>query len=81
MSKLATLSEFSWINNRLPSTSSPIKVENKLSASYASSIFTLSKGEKTAKDVEKAIQNVYSKTEIEFNTYVCKINTEGIKII
>lgn len=45
------------------------------------SIFTLSKGEKTAKDVEKAIQNVYSKTEIEFNTYVCKINTEGIKIL
>lgn len=45
------------------------------------SIFTLSKGEKTAKDVEKAIQNVYSKTDIEFNTYVCKINTEGIKIL
>ncbi len=45
------------------------------------SIFTLSKGEKTAIDVEKAIQNVYSKTDIEFNTYVCKINTEGIKIL
>ncbi|WP_417557575.1 homoserine kinase [Mesoflavibacter zeaxanthinifaciens] len=45
------------------------------------SIFTLSKGEKTAKDVEKSIQNVYSKTDIKFNTYVCKINTEGIKIL
>ena len=45
------------------------------------SIFTLSKGENTAKKVEKAIQNVYSKTNINFNTYVCKINTQGIKII
>ena len=45
------------------------------------SIFTLSKNEKTAKNVEKAIQNVYSKTDIKFNTYVCKINTEGIKIL
>lgn len=45
------------------------------------SIFTLSKGEQIAKNVEKAIQNVYSETDISFNIYVCKINTEGIKII
>lgn len=45
------------------------------------SIFTLSKGEQIAKNVEKAIQNIYSKTDIGFNTYVSKINTEGIKIL
>ena len=45
------------------------------------SIFTLSKGEQIAKNVEKAIQNVYSETDISFNTYMCKINTEGIKIL
>ena len=43
MSKLETLSEFSWIKLYLPSTLSPIKAENKLSASDASSIFTSSK--------------------------------------
>jgi len=45
------------------------------------SIFALSKSEGTAKAVQFAIQNVYSKTDIEFETYVSKINVEGIKII
>ncbi|WP_179019344.1 homoserine kinase [Winogradskyella forsetii] len=43
------------------------------------SIFMLSKGKKTAKDVEEVIRDVYSKTDIAFETYVSKINTEGIK--
>ena len=34
------------------------------------SIFTLSKGIETAKNVEKAMQSVYSKTEIDFNTFI-----------
>ncbi len=45
------------------------------------SIFTLSKGEVTAKASEKAMRKVYSKTDIQFETYVSKINTEGIKTL
>lgn len=45
------------------------------------SIFALSKGKTVAKEVEMAMQNVYSKTDIPFYTFVSKINTEGIKII
>lgn len=45
------------------------------------SIFALSKGEATAKAVEEAMQKVYSKTDIQFETYVSKINTEGIKTL
>ncbi len=45
------------------------------------SIFTLSKGIETAKKVEIAMRNVYSETNIVFETYVSKINTEGIRII
>ncbi|GGI57622.1 homoserine kinase [Winogradskyella haliclonae] len=45
------------------------------------SIFALSKGKDTALGIEKAFQNMYSKTDIEFNTFVSKINTEGIKIL
>ncbi|NRB59091.1 MAG: homoserine kinase [Winogradskyella sp.] len=45
------------------------------------SIFVLSKGEKTAKKVEESIRSAYSKTDIVFETYVSKINTEGIKRI
>ncbi|MDN3493187.1 homoserine kinase [Winogradskyella bathintestinalis] len=45
------------------------------------SIFALSKSEATATNVEKAIRDVYSKTDIKFETYVSKINTEGIKIL
>lgn len=45
------------------------------------SIFTLSKGEATAKAVQLAMQNVYSKSDIQFETYVSKINITGIKTI
>ncbi|WP_299126882.1 homoserine kinase [uncultured Winogradskyella sp.] len=45
------------------------------------SIFALSKSEATAKAVESAMQEVYSKTDIEFETYVSKINTQGIKTL
>ncbi|MEO6348108.1 MAG: homoserine kinase [Aquaticitalea sp.] len=45
------------------------------------SIFALSKGIGIAKNVEQNVQNVYNKTDIEFHTFVCKINTDGIKII
>lgn len=45
------------------------------------SIFCLSEGLENAKNVENAIKNVYSKTDIEFETYVSKINTQGVKIL
>jgi len=45
------------------------------------SIFTLSKGKENAEAVAKSMENVYSKTNINFNTYVTKINTQGIKIL
>jgi homoserine kinase len=45
------------------------------------SIFALSKGKEIAKLVEKAMQNIYSKSGIKFETYVSKINIEGIKTI
>lgn len=45
------------------------------------SIFALSKGFQVAKDVEKAMKNVYGNTQFEFNTYVSSINTEGIRIL
>ncbi len=43
------------------------------------SIFALSKGEATAKAVEKAMRQVFSKTDIKFESYVSMINTEGIR--
>lgn len=45
------------------------------------SIFSLSKGFETAKKVEVAIKNIYKNTSIEFETFVCKINTQGMKIL
>ena len=45
------------------------------------SIFSLSKGLETAKNVEAAMRYAYSKTGIEFDIHVSKINNEGIKII
>ena len=45
------------------------------------SIFALSKGKNTAEAVAEAMKNVYSKTEIEFNVYVSKINTQGMKVL
>ena len=45
------------------------------------SIFNLSNSMKSAKNVEVTIKNIYKNTAIEFDTYVCKINTQGMKII
>lgn len=45
------------------------------------SIFMLCEGLDTAKKVEQAIRAMYSKTQIHFETYVSKINVEGIKVI
>ena len=45
------------------------------------SIFSLSKGLGTANKVKDAMQSVYSKSGIEFDIHVSKINTEGVKII
>lgn len=45
------------------------------------SIFALSEGLEHAEHVENAIKTVYSKTNIAFETYVSKINTEGVKIL
>ena len=45
------------------------------------SIFTLSKGKMNANNVANALNNVYSKTKIDFEIYVSKINSEGIKIL
>lgn len=45
------------------------------------SIFSLSQGENTAMKVAESINDVYSKTGIEFDVYVSKINTNGVKIL
>ncbi|GAB1309206.1 homoserine kinase [Urechidicola sp. KH5] len=45
------------------------------------SIFSLSQGEETAMKVAESINDVYSKTGIEFDVYVSKINTNGVKIL
>ncbi|MCL4169553.1 UNVERIFIED_CONTAM: hypothetical protein GTU68_000350 [Idotea baltica] len=45
------------------------------------SIFSLSKSMQTALNVKDAMNDVYSKTGIEFEIHVSKINTEGVKII
>ncbi|MGB5419437.1 homoserine kinase [Algibacter sp.] len=45
------------------------------------SIFSLSKGLKTANKVKDAMHSVFSKTGIDFEIHVSKINTQGVKII
>ncbi|WP_248724962.1 homoserine kinase [Seonamhaeicola sp. ML3] len=45
------------------------------------SIFSLSKGQETALNVKDAIEKIYSKTGIDFDIHVSKINTQGIKIL
>jgi len=45
------------------------------------SIFSLSKGLETANNVADAMKKAYSKTGIDFDIHVSKINTAGIKII
>ncbi|UTD14471.1 homoserine kinase [Tenacibaculum mesophilum] len=44
-------------------------------------IFTLCKGDATAENVYKTIQNTYQDKQIYFNMILSKINTEGIKIL
>ncbi len=45
------------------------------------SIFTLCKGEKTAKKVAAAMKKVYEKIGIEYDVHVSKMNLEGIRKI
>lgn len=45
------------------------------------SIFVLSEGIETAKKVEIAIRTVYVETSINFETYVSKINVEGMRVL
>lgn len=45
------------------------------------SIFALSKGMEAAKNVAEAIEKVYTKTGLDFDIHVSKINSKGIKII
>jgi len=45
------------------------------------SMFMLSEREETAREVERAMRNVYSQTGIEFNIYVSGINPDGVKIV
>lgn len=44
-------------------------------------IFALSKGEHIAKAVEKAMTVVYSKSDIDFYTFISPINTKGTKTL
>ncbi|WP_117179096.1 homoserine kinase [Mariniflexile rhizosphaerae] len=45
------------------------------------SIFTLNKGSETAEKVADSMKYVYSKTGIDFDIHVSKINVEGVKIL
>jgi homoserine kinase len=45
------------------------------------SIFMMNKDEKTAKEVEKIMQSIYTKLELPHHTYVTTINNDGVKII
>lgn len=44
-------------------------------------IFALSKGRDIADGVAEALRSVYAETAIDFEVYVSKINTEGVKVI
>jgi len=45
------------------------------------SIYALSKGLKTAKNVADGIKKIYSKTGIGFDIYVSKVCEEGVKVM
>ncbi|GAA4289437.1 homoserine kinase [Aestuariibaculum suncheonense] len=45
------------------------------------SIFSLCHGQETAERVKEAMRQVYSKTNIDFDIHVTKINTSGIKVL
>ena len=44
------------------------------------SIFSISKGKKTASSVKKGFEKVYSQKNISFKTFISKINYEGVKV-
>ncbi len=45
------------------------------------SVFALSQGIETAQKVAAAMRNVFEETDIAFDIHVCRINSEGVKII
>ncbi|SDG58161.1 homoserine kinase [Psychroflexus sediminis] len=45
------------------------------------SIFAITKGEDSARSVEAAMRKVYESSSLQFETYLSKINKEGIKTI
>jgi len=45
------------------------------------SVFSFCEGVEIANKVGDAIKKVYSKTKIEFDIHVSRINTEGIKVL
>lgn len=45
------------------------------------SIFSLCQGIEKAKEIEKIMRNIYSKTAIDFDIHVSKINSEGVKVL
>lgn len=44
------------------------------------SVFMLSKDERTAIEVESVMKGVYNRIGIDYNTYVTKINKEGVRV-
>jgi homoserine kinase len=44
-------------------------------------IFAISKSKNTANNVLKAMQDIYNKTELEFEVFTSKISSEGVKTI
>ena len=45
------------------------------------SIFALSKGKVIAEKVANSMKEIFKKTNLEFDVHVCKINSEGVKVI
>ena len=44
-------------------------------------VFMLSEHERTARQVEESMKDVYNKIGIDYKTYVTTLNTEGVKIV
>lgn len=45
------------------------------------SVFMLSETLETAQNIEKAMREIYSQTEIDFNIYLSEINTKGVRFV
>ena len=45
------------------------------------SIFALTRGEKSAKDIEKSVSELYPDSGTDFSTYVSKISNKGVSVI